>query len=66
MHLTREEERMLDGEYGWACQTCMRILVKLGELYGATKLIPISSAHISGVSYKTLGDAAIDLSLIHI
>ena len=60
MHLTREEERILDGEYGWACQTCMRILVKLGELYGATKLIPISSAHISGVSYKTLGDAAID------
>ena len=60
MYLTRQEERMLDGEYGWACQICMQILVKLGELYGATRLIPVSSAHISGVSYKTVGDAAID------
>ncbi len=38
----------------------MRIIVKLGELFGATKLIPIHSAHIAGVSYKTVGDAAID------
>jgi len=60
MHLTRQEELMLDGEYGWACQICMQVLVKLGELYGATRLIPVSSAHISGVSYKTVGDAAID------
>lgn len=60
MYLTREEERMLDGEHGWACQICMQILVKLGELYGATRLIPISSAHISGVSYKTIGDASIE------
>jgi len=60
MYLTREEERMLEGEYGWACQICMKILVKLGELYGATRLIPITSAHISGVSYKTIGDASIE------
>jgi predicted aconitase len=57
MYLTREEERIYDGEYGWANQVCMKILVRLGELFNATKLIPISSAHISGVSYKTLGDA---------
>jgi len=60
MHLTREEERVLDGEHGWAKQICMRILVKLGDLFGASKLIPINSAHVSGVSYKTLGDAPID------
>jgi len=35
----------------------MRILVRLGELFNASRLIPISSAHVSGVSYKTLGDA---------
>jgi predicted aconitase len=35
----------------------MRILVRLGELFDAERLIPISSAHVSGVSYKTLGDA---------
>lgn len=60
MHLTREEEKIYDGELGWAYQVSMRILVKLGDLYGADNLIPIESAHISGVSYKTIGDAAID------
>jgi predicted aconitase len=35
----------------------MKILVRLGDLFNASKLIPISSAHVSGVSYKTLGDA---------
>lgn len=60
MHLTSEEEKIFDGELGWAYQVSMRILVRLGELFGATKLIPIGSAHISGVSYKTLGDAPID------
>ena len=60
LYLTREEERILDGEHGWASQICMKILVKLGELFDATKLIPINSAHVSGVSYKTLGDASVE------
>lgn len=60
MYLTREEERIYDGEYGWMKQVCMRILVKLGELFGAERLIPIDSAHVSGVSYKTLGEAPTD------
>lgn len=57
MNLTKEEERIYNGERGWTNQTCMKILVRLGELFDATKLIRISSAHVSGVSYKTLGDA---------
>ncbi len=60
MHLTKEEERIYDGEEGWARQTCMKILVRLGELFNAEKLIPIDSAHVSGISYKTLGDAPIE------
>lgn len=60
MYLTKQEERTLDGEHGWANQIAMKILVRLGDLYGATKLIPVKSAHLSGVSYKHLGDAAID------
>jgi len=59
MYLTPEEERIYDGECGWAYQVSMRILTRLGELFGATRLMPISSAHISGVSYKTIGDAPI-------
>lgn len=38
----------------------MKILVKLGELFDASRLIPIKSAHVSGVSYKTLGEAPTD------
>ena len=60
MHLTREEERIYDGESGWANQVSMKILTRLGDLFNATRLIPISSAHVSGVSYKTLGDAPVE------
>ena len=60
MYLTKEEERIYEGDFGWANQVCMKILVRLGELFNATRLIPISSAHVSGVSYKTLGDAPSD------
>jgi len=60
LYLSREEERIYEGEEGWAYQIAMRILVKLGDLFEAERLIPIESAHVSGVSYKTLGDAAIE------
>jgi predicted aconitase len=60
MYLTREEEKMYEGEYGWAYEISMKILARLGDLFGASKLIPINSAHLSGVSYKTLGDAPIE------
>ncbi|MFQ5837058.1 MAG: aconitase X [Candidatus Bathyarchaeia archaeon] len=57
MYLTKEEEKILDGEQGWAYEIAMKILVRLGDLFGATRLIPIKSAHVSGVSYKTMGDS---------
>ncbi|MFP3985162.1 MAG: aconitase X [Candidatus Bathyarchaeia archaeon] len=60
MHLTTEEEKMYDGEQGWAYQVSMRMLTRLGDLFGATRLIPIKTAHLSGVSYKTIGDPAIE------
>ena len=60
MFLTREEERALGGELGPAVALAMRILVKLGDLYGADRLVPIESAHVSGISYKTGGDAALE------
>lgn len=54
MHLTREEEKIYNGEEGWAYQMAMKILVRLGDLFGAAQLIPIKSAHVSGVSYKSM------------
>ncbi|MCD6502903.1 MAG: hypothetical protein DRN30_01230 [Thermoplasmata archaeon] len=59
MYLTKEEEKALDGEFGEAIEKAMQILVALGEVYGADRLIKITSAHISGVSYKTIGDAGL-------
>ena len=56
MYLSREEERALDGEKGEAYAKMLRILVKIGEIYGADRLIPVKSAQISGVSYNTIGD----------
>lgn len=31
-------------------------MVALGDIYDASKLIPVTSVHISGASYKTIGD----------
>ncbi len=60
MHLTKEEENILDGEKGEAKRKAMKILTTLGDIYGAEKLIPVKSAQISGVSYKTIGDAGLE------
>ena len=60
MYLTKEEELILAGEYGFALQKAMEILVALGEIYGADSLIPIKNAQVAGVSYKNIGDAGIE------
>ena len=51
---------MYEGEEGSAVAKSMEILVALGDIYGAEKLVSISSAQISGVSYKTIGDAGLE------
>jgi predicted aconitase len=45
MHLTREENEMLDGKYGYPVQKSMEVMVALGECYGAEKMIPVASGH---------------------
>lgn len=60
MYLTRGEERMLAGEEGPAAARMLELIVALGEVFGAERLVPVESAHISGVSYKNLGDAGLE------
>jgi predicted aconitase len=60
MRLTTEEKDMLSGKEGHASKKSMEILVALGEIYGAKRLVPVSSVQVSGVSYKNLGDAGIE------
>ena len=59
MNLTRSQERLLsDGTQ--AERKAMGILCALGDLYGAEDLIPITSAHVSGASYKLIGDPGME------
>lgn len=59
MQLTDEQEKMLSGKRGEGVKKAMEILVGLGDIYEAEKLIPIKSAHLSGVSIKTAGEAGL-------
>lgn len=60
LELTTEERAMLKGEYGWSTMKAMEIITTLGEIYGAKRLIPVSSVQIAGVSYDNLGEAGLD------
>jgi len=51
---------MLDGEEGYAVKKSMEILVALGNIYGAEKLIEVGSVQVAGVSYHNLGDAGLE------
>ncbi len=60
MYLTPDEEKLFNGERGATYQKAMEILAALGDIYDADRLIPIKSAQIAGVSYKTIGDAGLE------
>lgn len=55
MFLTTEEEAVLAGEEGPTRQQLMEILVAMGKVFEAEKMVPIRSAQVSGASYKTIG-----------
>ncbi|WXG40252.1 MAG: aconitase X catalytic domain-containing protein [Candidatus Freyarchaeum deiterrae] len=61
MYLSREEEKILQGEFGETKRLSMKILCALGDFFHAEKLIKVESTHVSGVSYKTGGDALIEV-----
>ena len=56
MHLTHEEEAVLNGEEGETKQQLMEILVGVGKVFGADEMVQIRSAQVSGASYKTIGE----------
>ena len=59
MILTSEQKDMLKGGQSSTKQKAMRLLVDLGEAAGAKRLIPVTSAHVSGVSPLTGGEGLI-------
>ena len=56
MYLTKQEEQVLNGEKGEVQERLFRLLVRLGDIYGADKMIPVGSVQVAGVSYKSIGD----------
>ena len=56
MYLDPEDERILAGEQGETKAKMLELLVALGKVFGAERLVPIRSAQVSGASYKTIGE----------
>lgn len=57
MQLTEYEQAMLDGRHGETVQMAMEIIVKMGKLYHAKRLLPIKNAHIDSAAYTTIWDS---------
>jgi len=60
MYLSREEESICQGERGESLRRAMEILVALGEIYGAERLVAVRSVQIAGVSFKNIGEAGLE------
>jgi len=54
------ERAMLAGEQGPAVRRAMEIVVTLGRIYGADRLVPVASVQVAGVSYRNLGEAGLE------
>jgi hypothetical protein len=59
MELSKGEQAILNGESGEGPRKAMELIVALGKIYGAKGLVDITSAHLSGASYKTIGDGGL-------
>jgi predicted aconitase len=60
MELSAEEQAMLAGDQGPGVGKAMEIIVALGQIYGAQRLVPVESVQVAGVSYRNLGQAGLD------
>ena len=59
MILTPEQENILEGKQGKTRQKAIRLLIDLGKAAKSNRLVPVTSAHVSGVSPLTGGDGLI-------
>lgn len=58
MQLNKTEHEMLSGKHGSGIRKCMQLLVTMGEINGAEKMIPIVSGHMAG-KYSVMGDEGV-------
>ena len=58
MQLTAEQQEILDGKKGEVLAKVMKTMVRYGEVFGATKLVPVTGAHnhlVTSFGLKALG-----------
>lgn len=60
MYLTAEEKDILAGARGEAAKLAMETLVKIGEINGAEKFVPIKNVHLVLHAYKSAFDAGVE------
>ncbi len=61
MMLTSEEEAILSGKQGEAKKIALELLVRVGELFGADRLIPVRFVHVHA-HYGGLHDAGMEVA----
>ena len=61
MYLTDEEKDILSGARGEAAKLAMETLIKIGEINGAEKFVPIKNVHLVLHAYKSAFDAGVRL-----
>ncbi|MFL7791121.1 MAG: aconitase X [Anaerolineae bacterium] len=60
LQLSAEEQAMASGELGPGVRKAMEIVVALGQIYGAQRLVEVGSVQVAGVSYRNLGEAGLE------
>jgi len=60
MRLTPEEEAWLAGRAGEATRFALHLIVRMGELFGAARLVPITQAHVDACLYTN--DAGLEFA----
>jgi predicted aconitase len=59
MQLTREEERMLQGEMGEPARQALQVQFEVGEFFGAERFVPVSNVHMMG-DIEVMGDGGLE------
>jgi predicted aconitase len=59
LRLSPFEQAFLEGARGPGAAKAMEILAALARVADAHSLVPVQSAHVSGVSYRNIGDAGV-------
>jgi len=60
LRLSAEEQALLAGDLGPGVRKAMEIIVTLGRIYGARRLVEVESVQVAGVSYHNLGAAGLE------